>query len=117
VKQLLLIVSSMASRLSTGRMRYVARLIAFNIKAHWKMLTVVVRFLVVKQPAEAFFMSGTDRSTQARDSNDTGLYVYNAPNSRVEFFLSLALTKLGYYLYSFFFFSLSLVHFQSSSEI
>jgi hypothetical protein len=41
----------------------------------------------------------------------------NTPNLRVEFFLSPALTKFGRYLSSFFFFSLSLAHFQSSSEI
>jgi hypothetical protein len=40
----------------------------------------------------------------------------NAPNLRVDFFLSLAHTKFGRYLSSFFFFSLCLVLFQSSSE-
>ena len=41
----------------------------------------------------------------------------NAPNLRVEFFLSPALTKFGRYLSSFSSFSLCLVPFQSSSEI
>ncbi|PWZ06129.1 putative UPF0481 protein [Zea mays] len=73
VKQLLLTVSSMASGLSTGRMRYVTRPIAFAVKAPWKMLTVVPGFSAMKQPVEAFFMSGAaDGSTHAHDPNGAG---------------------------------------------
>ena len=65
VKQLLLTVSSMASGLNNGLMRYVTRPIAFAVKAPWKMLTVVPGFSAMKQPVEAFFMSSTDASTHA----------------------------------------------------
>jgi hypothetical protein len=71
VKQLLLTVSSMASGLNSGLMRYVMRSIAFAFKALWKMLTVVPGFSAMKQPVEAFFMSVTDRSTHAHDPNTT----------------------------------------------
>ena len=65
VKQLLLTVSSMASGLNSGLMRYVTRPIVFAVKAPWKMLTVVPGFSAMKQPVEAFFMSSTDASTHA----------------------------------------------------
>ncbi|XP_066372848.1 putative UPF0481 protein At3g02645 [Miscanthus floridulus] len=73
VKQLLLTVSSMASGLNSGRMRYVTRPIAFAVKAPWKMLTIVPGFSAMKQPVEAFFMSGADGSTHhAHDPNGAG---------------------------------------------
>ncbi|PUZ61935.1 hypothetical protein GQ55_4G318100 [Panicum hallii var. hallii] len=69
VKQLLLTVGGMAS---SGRMRYVTKPIAFVIKAPWKMLTVVPGISAMKQPVEAFFMSGGDGSTGPRDPNGAG---------------------------------------------
>ncbi|KAJ1258277.1 hypothetical protein BS78_10G062900 [Paspalum vaginatum] len=72
VKQLLLTVSGMASGLNSRRMRYLTRPIAFAVKAPWKMLTVVPGFSAMKQPVEAFFMSGADGSTNPRDPNGAG---------------------------------------------
>ncbi|EER87965.1 putative UPF0481 protein At3g02645 [Sorghum bicolor] len=73
VKQLLVTVSSMASGLNSGRMRYVTRPLAFAVKAPWKMLTVVPGFSAMKQPVEAFFTSGADGgSTHPHDANGGG---------------------------------------------
>jgi hypothetical protein len=69
IKQLLVAIGGMASG---GRMRYVTKPIAFVVKAPWKMLTVVPGFSAMKQPVEAFFMSGADGSVRPRDQNGAG---------------------------------------------
>ncbi|KAF8733011.1 hypothetical protein HU200_015368 [Digitaria exilis] len=78
VKQLLVAVGSMASG---GRMRYVTKPIAFLVKAPWKMLTILPGISAMKQPVEAFFMSGADGSTSThpRDTNGTGSYYLTRP--------------------------------------
>ncbi|CAD6254664.1 unnamed protein product [Miscanthus lutarioriparius] len=68
----LLTMSSMASGLNSGPMRYVMRPIAFIVKAPWKMLTVVRGFLAMKQPVEAFFMS-KDRRERRKPHDPNGV--------------------------------------------
>ncbi|CAN6214871.1 unnamed protein product [Urochloa humidicola] len=69
VKQLLVTVGGMASG---GRMRYVTKPIAFVVKAPWKMLTILPGFSAMKQPVEAFFMSGANGSTTNPSSSAGG---------------------------------------------
>ncbi|XP_022681635.1 putative UPF0481 protein At3g02645 [Setaria italica] len=47
-------------------------LVTIGGMAPWKMLTVVPGFSAMKQPVEAFFMSGADGSVRPRDPNGAG---------------------------------------------
>ncbi|CAN6202323.1 unnamed protein product [Urochloa humidicola] len=69
VKQLLVAVGGMASG---GRMRYVTKPIAFVVKAPWKMLTVLPGFSAMKQPVEAFFMSGGGADGSTTNPSSSG---------------------------------------------
>ncbi|CAN6172780.1 unnamed protein product [Urochloa humidicola] len=77
VKQLLMTVGGMASG---GRMRYVTKPIAFVVKAPWKMLTILPGFSAMKQPVEAFFMSGANGSTTTNpNSSGSAGYLTRPP--------------------------------------